>query len=155
MRFQSLLQVSALRSPITKATIWRVRRQRTIQIQRLFLRKRTNDHNSSNSSTSSGCVGKSVSFKFGCELTFFAANLLVCSEKFRRAWKCHACLVFPCKRPESVPSLLQCSYSSDSKLRISCSLCRSIVGYHNGSSRFSSSCCYRNDDMCRFSLRLS
>jgi hypothetical protein len=88
-------------------------------------------------------------------LTFFAANLPVCSEKFRRAWKYHAYLVFPCKRLESVPSQLQCSYSSDAKLRISGSLCRSIVGYHNGSDRFSSSCYYRNDDMCRFSPRLS
>jgi len=155
MRFHSFWQVFALRSPITKATIWRVRRQSTIQIQRLFLRKRTNDHNSSSSSTSSSCAGKSVSFKFGCDLTFFEANLQGYFEKSHKAWKYLAYSVFLDKLQEYALSGLLYNCFSDWEHRIYDSLYKSIAGSRSGSCHFSSSCCYRNGDRRRFSLQLS
>ena len=68
------LHVSALRSPITKATIWRVRRQRAVHNQYLAVLMKTNDQISSNSSTSSLSAGSKLSLTVGCSFTFFWAS---------------------------------------------------------------------------------
>jgi len=153
MRFQSFSQVFALRSPITKAMIWRVRRQRTIQTQRLFLRKRTNDHNSSNSRTSSSCAGKSVFFNVGCDFTFFEASLPAYREKSHKFWICLAYLVFLDKRQGYVLSGLLCNCFSDWERLISCNLCRNIADCRSGSCHFWSSYCRRNLDKGKSSLQ--
>ena len=58
-------QLCWLRSPITKATSWRVRRHMTVHSQRLLTRLRTKLQASSNSSTSSGRAGASVDMRGG------------------------------------------------------------------------------------------
>ena len=65
-----LRAVASLRSPITNATIWRVRRPITVHSQRVFRCSRTHDHMSSTSSTSSGSAGRSVSASCGLPLSF-------------------------------------------------------------------------------------
>lgn len=67
----SLRHVFSLRSPITNATTWRVRRHKAIHSQRLFTFFRTNDHSSSSSSRSSGSTGSNVSFTDGLVAAFF------------------------------------------------------------------------------------
>ena len=70
-RCHSRRHVRALRSPITKARTWRVRRHKTTQRHRFQARFRTHDQSSSSSSTSSGIAGTSVAFSNGRVWTFF------------------------------------------------------------------------------------
>src|SRR5215475_6079493 len=71
----NLRQVCALRSPMTKATTWRVARAKAIQTQRLLTRLKTNDQSSSNSSAvalgSCGSGATSISLKGGSVASFF------------------------------------------------------------------------------------
>ena len=84
------LHVSALRSPITNATIWRVRRQIAVHNQYLSVLMNTNDQTSSNSSTSSLSAGNKLSLTVGCSLTFFSAFSSRCCAKYETDVLFHA-----------------------------------------------------------------
>jgi len=84
------LYVSALRSPITNATIWRVRRQMAVHNQYLAVFMKTNDQTSSNSSTSSLSAGNKLSLTVGCSLTFFWAPFSKCCARHETYEQFHA-----------------------------------------------------------------
>jgi len=79
------LHVSALRSPIAKATIWRVRRQIAVHNQHLAVLIKTNDQTSSNSSTSLLSAGSKLSLTVGCSFTFFEQLLQSVARNMKRS----------------------------------------------------------------------
>ena len=110
---------------MTKATIWRVRRHMTVQIQRLFHFSWTNDHISSACSTSSGSAGKSVSSSFGLvsfdrRFQEIRASLLLILDNLKESgastpWaedKLHSLLNY--RYNSHLPTVLTSALSSDS-----------------------------------------
>ena len=103
--FHKSRQVSALWSPITKATIWRVRRHRAVQSQYLAVLMNTNDQTSSNSSTSSACAGNKLCLTVGWSLTFFWASSSKCCAKYDTFEPCRAYSVVRDRQPKFDRSL--------------------------------------------------
>jgi len=136
------LHVSALRSPITNATIWRVRRQMAVHNQYLSVLMKTNDQTSSNSSTSSFSAGNKLSLTVGCSLTFFWAVSSKCHVRYETSELFRAYLVVHGKQIEFDLSLPGCADFVDAWLLTCGNLCiRTVDCLRYSCHSWQHSCC--------------